>query len=228
MGFKNILLTYYKHRIKQNSAFIKTYTELYVRLLVSTEIRDMSSSSTIDNTQPTGPNPISSCKVSVQFLGYQTSVDPETSFSHRDLGFTGSISGKWFALYGDALWCDCLNPGPPRQNQGCPFKGMVRNAVSACLLDERDQGLRVRDLHLEPWSGRSEGDTTTTTTVPSCRQRQFVPFREDWGEDVTTGFGGTSIVETDREKGEGAVYYLVVSTPYTIILTQSRQILLSY
>ncbi|KAK3047267.1 hypothetical protein LTS18_013186, partial [Coniosporium uncinatum] len=51
-----------------------------------------------DNTQPAGTNPI---KISsVNYLGEQTS---DNTCSHRDLGFTGKIGGKWYAIYGDDL-----------------------------------------------------------------------------------------------------------------------------
>lgn len=54
----------------------------------------------VDNTQAFGTNPLSVS--SVKFLGSQTS---DNSCSQRDLGFTGKIHDKWYAVYGDTLWC---------------------------------------------------------------------------------------------------------------------------
>ena len=48
---------------------------------------------TPDNTQPVGTNPITN--FSTQFLGVQVAGN---SCSHRDLGFTGHIQGKWVLL----------------------------------------------------------------------------------------------------------------------------------
>ncbi|KAK4466810.1 hypothetical protein QBC42DRAFT_342690 [Cladorrhinum samala] len=52
-----------------------------------------------DSTAPQDLNPISIR--SVRWLGYQTA---NNSCSHRDLGFTGELQGKWYAVYGDTLW----------------------------------------------------------------------------------------------------------------------------
>lgn len=141
----------------------------------------------IDNTQPEGDNPIRG--FSAEFLGEQRSSN---SASRRDLGFAGHIGGKWFGVYGDTLWCAPGVTDPARDPEG--FHGMVRNSVAALAEDP----LVVRDLHLND-------------DEPVPHQRQFTPFEERWGETNLVGFGGTSIVEVDGEKGVGAVYYLIVS-----------------
>lgn len=47
----------------------------------------------VDNTEPSGPNPI---KISgAEWLGVQTSAN---SCSRRDLGFTGKLGGDWYAV----------------------------------------------------------------------------------------------------------------------------------
>lgn len=139
----------------------------------------------VDNTQPEGENPIKHFRT--EYLGIQRSQ----CASHRDLGFTGQLGGKWYAVYGDVMWCA---PGVDRHEDDEPgFHGMVRDAVSLCT----DDPLRVVDQHVD-----AEG-----------RQRQFMPYKEAWGETNTHGFGGTSLVETDAATGTGAVYYLVVSIP---------------
>lgn len=143
----------------------------------------------IDNTQPEGENPIGD--VSVKFLGEQ---NDRKYCSHRDLGFAGCIQGKWYALYGDTMWCHHgLTEKPHEPDQ---FYGMARNAVSALT----DDPLVVKDLHVD-----THGDKQF--------QKQFVPFKEEWGESNTFGFGGTSIVETDGE-GMAAMYILIVSFPF--------------
>lgn len=143
-------------------------------------------SPTVDNTQPAAENPIR--YFSVEYLGEQTS---DNSCSRRDLGFTGCLRGKWYAVYGDTLWCA---PGIRVAEQSPPgFHGMVRNALSELT----DDPLVVHDLHLNE-------------DQPIPHQKQLVPFNEDWGETNTFGFGGTSIVETDPATGTGALYYLVV------------------
>lgn len=143
---------------------------------------------TVDNTQPEGNNPITS--YTVEYLGLQNAYN---SASHRDLGFTGQLSNKWYAVYGDTLWCDTGVTDPAKDTEG--FHGMVRNSLSALT----DDPLVVQDLHLND-------------DEPVPHQLQFVPFNEDWGETNTFGFGGTSIVEVDGEAATGALYYLVVST----------------
>ncbi|KAI0133716.1 hypothetical protein BJ170DRAFT_174531 [Xylariales sp. AK1849] len=135
-----------------------------------------------DNTQPVGTSPIKS--FSTEYLGLQLA---NNSASHRDLGFTGELGGKWYAVYGDTLWCAQGVKNPANDTPG--FHGMVRDAVSECTGDP----LVVHDLNLN-----EQG-----------RQQQFIPFNEIWGENITFGFGGTSLVETDARKTEGAVFYLV-------------------
>ncbi|OBR06947.1 secreted protein [Colletotrichum higginsianum IMI 349063] len=138
----------------------------------------------MDSTTAVGTNPIVDPKA--EYLGLQKA---DNSCSHRDLGFTGAIAGKWYAVWGDVLWCDAGVTDPERDTPG--FHGMVRDAVSATTGDP----LLVHDLNL--------GDNQ--------RQRQFIPFNASWGEKFETGFGGTSLVETDAAAGTGAVFYLVVS-----------------
>jgi len=141
----------------------------------------------VDNTQPHGTNPIK--KFTVEFLGNQTA---DNSCSQRDLGFMGHIQGKWYAIFGDTLWCACGVTNPKDNPEG--FHGMVRNSVSAAT----DNALIVHDLNLN-----------NDTPVP--HQLQFVPYNPRWGEDNTFGFGGTSLVETNYDTAEGALFYLVVS-----------------
>ncbi|KAK3941410.1 hypothetical protein QBC46DRAFT_458297 [Diplogelasinospora grovesii] len=142
-------------------------------------------SEAVDNTQAVGTNPI---KISsVQRLGFQNASN---SCSHRDLGFTGKIAGKWYAVFGDTLWCA---PGVKDPAQDLPgFHGMVRDSVSLLTNDP----LTVVDLNLNNDS-------------PVKHQLQFVPFNPAWGETNMYGFGGTSLCETDARSGTGAVYYLV-------------------
>ncbi|KAF4809794.1 hypothetical protein CGCTS75_v014710 [Colletotrichum tropicale] len=135
-----------------------------------------------DNTQPVGTNPIA--KPKVDYLGFQTA---DNSCSHRDLGFTGAIAGKYYAVWGDTLWCDAGVTDPAKDTSG--FHGMVRDAVSAIT----NNPLLVHDLNLG-----SNG-----------RQNQFVPFNASWGEKQDTGFGGTSLVEVNAATKTGAVFYLV-------------------
>lgn len=141
-------------------------------------------SMTLDNTQPAGENPIRG--FTVDYLGEQLA---NNSCSHRDLGFAGSIAGQWFAVYGDTLWAAPGVRHPADDVDG--FHGMVRNSVSRLGPDP----LVVHDLNLNERQ----------------RQNQFAQWKEEWGETNTTGFGGTSIVETDPQAGEGAVFFLVVS-----------------
>lgn len=149
-----------------------------------------------DHTQPYGTNPITN--FTVEFLGYQTA---DNSCSHRDLGFTGQIQGKWYAVYGDTLWCSCGVSNP--KDDECGFHGMVRNAISAVT----DNALIVHDLNLNDDS-------------PIPHQNQFVPFNPAWGENNQIGFGGTSLVETNSETAEAALFYLVVRVNHGIL--QSR------
>ncbi|KAF4122058.1 hypothetical protein GMORB2_7651 [Geosmithia morbida] len=143
-----------------------------------------------DDTQPVGENPIAAGgkhTYSTEFLGHQWA---NNSCSKRDLGFTGKLGGKWYAVYGDTLWCA---PGITDATEETPgFHGMVRDSLSALT----DDPLVVEDLHLND-------------DEPVPHQNQFVPFNEAWGETNRYGFGGTSIVETDAESATGALYYLV-------------------
>ncbi|EKJ71895.1 hypothetical protein FPSE_07898 [Fusarium pseudograminearum CS3096] len=139
----------------------------------------------VDNTQPEGENPIGD--FTVELLGTQSSSN---SASRRDLGFTGQLGGKWYAVYGDVLWCDAGVTHPSEDTEG--FHGMVRNAVSALT----DDPLVVEDLHLND-------------DEPVPHQKQFMPFNEEWGETNTFGFGGTGIAETDPDSATGVLYYLV-------------------
>ncbi|KAJ6437228.1 conserved secreted protein [Purpureocillium lavendulum] len=139
----------------------------------------------LSSSAPFGENLVQG--FSVEYLGEQHS---NNSCSHRDLGFAGSLAGRWYAVYGDTLWGA---PGVSHPADDVPgFHGMVRNSVSALTMDP----LVVHDLHLNDDS-------------PVRHQLQFAPYKEEWGEKNTTGFGGTSIVETDTETGTGAVFFLV-------------------
>lgn len=141
----------------------------------------------VDNTQPEGENPITT--FNTEFLGHQVASN---SCSHRDLGFTGQLAGKWYAVYGDTLWCAGGVSDPDQDTEG--FHGMVRNALSELT----DDPLKVNDLHLNQ-------------DQPVAHQNQLLPYNEAWGETNTFGFGGTSIVETVNGSGVGVLFYLVVS-----------------
>lgn len=140
----------------------------------------------VDNTLPEGENSIGG--FTVESLGEQQAAN---SCSRRDLGFAGHLGGKWYAVYGDTLWAAPGVTDIADDPEG--FHGMVRNALSELT----DDPLVVHDLHLND-------------DEPVPHQRQLMPFREEWGETNTFGFGGTSIVETDPETATGALYYLVV------------------
>jgi hypothetical protein len=158
----------------------------------------VSNNMVVDNTQPEGDNPIGD--FTVEFLGTQSSSN---SASRRDLGFTGQLGGKWYAVYGDVLWCDSGVTDPTEDTEG--FHGMVRNAVSALT----DDPLVVDDLHLND-------------DEPVPHQKQFMPFNQDWGETNTFGFGGTGIAETDPDSATGVLYYLVVSLKIHLIRLDSH------
>lgn len=138
-----------------------------------------------DPTQPVGTNPLTG-HFSTAYLGQQNA---NNSCSHRDLGFTGELQGKWYAVYGDTLWCAQPLTDPSKDNTS-EFHGMVRDSLSLMT----DNPLVVVDLHLND-------------DEPVRHQKQFVPFNAEWGEDNTFGFGGTSLVETAG--GKGALFYLV-------------------
>jgi hypothetical protein len=70
---------------------------------------------------------------------------------------------------------------------------MVRDAVSAVTSNP----LEVHDLNLN-------------NNSPVPHQNQSIPFVSGWGEEQSTGFGGTSILETNATSGTGAIFYLVV------------------
>ncbi|KAL3963177.1 hypothetical protein ACCO45_000181, partial [Purpureocillium lilacinum] len=125
-----------------------------------------------------GENPIRG--FTVDYLGEQLA---NNSCSHRDLGFAGSIAGQWFAVYGDTLWAAPGVRHPADDVDG--FHGMVRNSVSRLGPDP----LVVHDLNLNERQ----------------RQNQFAQWKEEWGETNTTGFGGTSIVETDPQAGRSCL-----------------------
>jgi hypothetical protein len=167
----------------------KTFSKMTSRFGKNTSppVEPPSSNYDVDNTKPHGTNPITT--FTVEFLGKQTA---DNSCSRRDLGFMGHIQGKWYAIFGDTLWCACGVTDPNDDPDG--FHGMVRNSISAAT----DSALIVHDLHLNDDS-------------PVRHQLQFIPHNTCWGEDCTFGFGGTSLVETNYDKAEGALFYLVVS-----------------
>lgn len=139
-----------------------------------------------DGTLPVGVNPIKN--FSTQYLGRQTA---DNSCSHRDLGFTGQIAGKWYAIFGDTLWCA---PGVTDEEEDTDgFHGMVRDSVSLMT----DNPLIVHDLNLN-------------SDRPIPHQNQFVPFNASWGETQMYGFGGTSLCETSAAEETGLLFYLVV------------------
>jgi hypothetical protein len=140
-----------------------------------------------DNTKPAGSNPI--VVSSAQFLGNLTA---DNSCSHRDLGFTGSIKGVWYNIWGDVIWC---NPGVTDPNKDGNGSGIVHDAISQATTNP----LKVHDLNLNK-------DT------PVAHQNQFVPYNTAFGENAETGFGGTSLCETNATSGEAAFFYLVVRT----------------
>ena len=140
----------------------------------------------VDNTQPEGESPIKVC--SVERLGFQVA---NNSASYRDLGFTGKIAGKWYAVFGDTMWCA---PGVSNFLEDTPgFHGMVRDSVSLMT----DDPLTVVDLNLND-------------DCPVPHQNQLIPFNEKWNETNLYGFGGTSLCETCAETATAALYYLVV------------------
>jgi hypothetical protein len=139
-----------------------------------------------DNTAPAGSNPI--VVSSAQFLGNLTA---DNSCSHRDLGFTGSIKGVWYNIWGDVIWCNSGVTNPNKDGKG---SGIVHDAISRATTDP----LKVHDLNLNK-------DT------PVAHQNQFVPYNTAFGENAETGFGGTSLCETNATSGEAAFFYLVVS-----------------
>lgn len=139
----------------------------------------------IDNTQPEGESPLNVSNV--ERLGFQVA---NNSASYRDLGFTGKIAGKWYAVFGDTMWCA---PGVSNFLEDTPgFHGMVRDSVSLLT----DDPLTVVDLNLND-------------DCPVPHQNQLIPFNEEWGETNQYGFGGTSLCETDEESATAALYYLV-------------------
>ncbi|KAI1499959.1 hypothetical protein F5X99DRAFT_430164 [Biscogniauxia marginata] len=138
-----------------------------------------------DGTQPIGTNPIS--RFDVEYLGFQNSSN---SCSKRDLGFTGVLAGKWYAIYGDTLWC-AEGVGDPFQDPD-GFHGMARDSISRMT----DNPLLVDDLHVK-----------ITDNGDAPHQQQFVPYNESWVETNSYGFGGTSLVESSD--GVGAMFYLV-------------------
>ena len=164
-------------------AFLNALILTFATLTVGARIQPRA-----DNTLPVGTNPISQSSFSVQYLGLQKA---DNSCSHRDLGFTGSIAGKWYAVYGDTLWCDTGVTDPANDTSG--FHGMVRDSVSAMTSDP----LVVHDLNLN-------------NDKPVPHQLQLVPFNSAWGETNVYGFGGTSLCETDVVSATAALFYLVV------------------
>ncbi|KAK3401745.1 hypothetical protein B0T20DRAFT_121960 [Sordaria brevicollis] len=138
-----------------------------------------------DNTQPEGESPLN--VTNVERLGFQVA---NNSASYRDLGFTGKIAGKWYAVFGDTMWCA---PGVSNFLEDEPgFHGMVRDSISLLT----DDPLTVVDLNL------NDDD-------PVPHQNQLIPFNEEWGETNQYGFGGTSLCEVDEESATAALYYLV-------------------
>jgi hypothetical protein len=143
----------------------------------------------IDNTLPEGDNLVSIA--AVEFLGIQTS---NNSCAARDLGFTGKLGQHWYAIHGDALWCAPGITDPT--GEAVAFRGMVRNTISLLT----DDVLKPYDLYIDD-------------AEPVPHPRQFFQYNSEWGEHQLTGFGGTSICETDETTG--AVYYAVVGAEFS-------------
>ncbi|KAL9106673.1 MAG: hypothetical protein Q9227_008325 [Pyrenula ochraceoflavens] len=137
----------------------------------------------IDNTQPSGINPISNFHV--DSLGDQTSAN---SCVNRDLGFTGALGGTYYAVYGDTSWC-ASGVSDPSKNNFAVFSGMVRDTIAQVGNDP----LHPTDFNL------NSGD----------RPQQFIPFNASWSETQDFGFGGTSPCATDDSKSQGVVYYVI-------------------
>lgn len=138
----------------------------------------------VDNTREYGRNKITIA--STEWLGYQLSAN---TCARRDLGFTGKLGDRWYALHGDALWCA---EGISNPEGDIEYQKMVRNTLSLM----GDDVLKPVDLY-------------TDGASPVQHPTQFFPIREEWGENVLSGFGGTSICAiTDTM---GIVYYAPVS-----------------
>ncbi|KAL3584631.1 hypothetical protein FPOAC2_14411 [Fusarium poae] len=138
-------------------------------------------------TVPEGENPIGN--FTVELLGTQSSSN---SASRRDLGFTGQLGGKWYAVYGDVLWCASGVTHPSEDTEG--FHGMVRNAVSALT----DDPLVVEDLHLND-------------DEPVPHQKQFMPFNED-----ATGVLYYLVNDNEHYKGAGVAKIELVDDAPTV------------
>lgn len=132
-------------------SFIMALFKLIRALAPAGLVRDQ-----VDNTQASGTNPIHNFPV--KFLGNQVA---ENSCSHRDLGFTGHLRGKWYTVYGDTLWCAAGISDPTQDTDG--FHGMVRDSVSVLT----DDPLVVHDLNLN-------------SDDPVAHQTQFVAFNDTW------------------------------------------------
>ncbi|KAK4170994.1 hypothetical protein QBC36DRAFT_295779 [Triangularia setosa] len=170
-----------------NTATAQTNLSTTVTSTTTGSTSDLLNKVVIDNTLPSGINPLTNNISNVTWLGYQIA---NNSCSHRDLGFAGQLGGKWYSIFGDTLWAA---PGVTDMFLDPPgFHGMVRDSISLLT----DDPLMVLDLHLN-------------NDEPVPHQLQFVPFREEWGETNQYGFGGTSLCEVDEETGMGALYYLV-------------------
>ncbi|KAK8121550.1 hypothetical protein PG999_005670 [Apiospora kogelbergensis] len=110
----------------QTTTFPVPFCQIFAALLLQSGLT--CSQGGIDNTQPAGVNVISHDHTfTTEYLGLQLA---DNSASHRDLGFTGQLGGKWGNRPGR---------GPPG------FHGMVRDAISLCT----DDPLIVHDLQLD-------------------------------------------------------------------------------
>jgi len=102
-----------------------------------------------------------------------------------------AIDSSRYAVYGDTLWCAQGVTNPEDEPSG--FHGMVRSSVSAATSNP----LIIHDLNLNSDS-------------PVPHQKQFIYYNPSWGETVSTGFGGTSIVGIANDSPWGGVFYVVV------------------
>ncbi|QKX59715.1 uncharacterized protein TRUGW13939_06855 [Talaromyces rugulosus] len=153
-----------------------------------------------NNTQPVGSNPV--IIANVDYLGEQRT----NSCTHRDLGFLGQLTGRWYAVYGDTLWCKASVTEPSQDPEG--FHGMVRDSIAECS----DSALRVKFTQLNEDS-------------PVAHPKQFIPCNEAWGKTLTTGFGGTSLCPVDDDNS--LIFYLVNQNPDGLVGAGAAQVQLS-
>ncbi|KAI9660126.1 MAG: hypothetical protein M1821_001478 [Bathelium mastoideum] len=52
-------------------------------------------------------------------------------------------------------------------------------------------------------------DVDLNSDYPVAYPKQFIPYNASWGENIDTGFGGTSLCETNGTTSQGLVFYVV-------------------